>query len=186
MQHTITILVENKPGVLARVASLFARRGFNIASLAVSITNDPTVSRITLVAEGDDQTLGQIVKQTDKLIDVVRVADYTGKPVVERELALVKVSAPAEHRQAIFQIAEVFKASVVDMSIENTFTLEITGDTEKIDAIEKLLEPYGIRETVRTGAIVMARGTTTAYGEGASSTQEIRAEAHEPSVLEAL
>lgn len=186
MQHTITILVENKPGVLARVASLFARRGFNIASLAVSITNDPTVSRITLVSEGDDQTLGQIVKQTEKLIDVVRVADYTGKPVLERELALVKVTAPMEHRQGILQIAEVFKASIVDMSPEDTFTLEITGDSEKIDAIERLLEPYGIKETVRTGAIVMARGTTTAYGEGASSTQEAAIEVHEASALEAL
>lgn len=186
MQHTITILVENKPGVLARVASLYARRAFNIESLAVSITNDPTVSRITLVAEGDDQTLGQIVKQTEKLIDVVRVADYTGTPVVERELALIKVSAPAEHRQAIFQIAEVFRAGVVDMSLDNTFTLEITGDSEKIDAFERLLEEYGICETVRTGAIVMARGSTTAYGHGASHALDVKDAPREHSVLEAL
>lgn len=166
MQHTITVLVENKPGVLARVASLFARRGFNIASLAVSITDDPTISRITLVAEGDDQTLAQIVKQTDKLIDVVRVADYTDKVVLQRELALVKVSAPPESRQAIMQIADVFRANIVDMSPEDTFTLEVTGEPEKIEAIERLLHPYGIKETVRTGAIVMARGATTAYGEG--------------------
>jgi acetolactate synthase-1/3 small subunit len=165
MQHTITVLVENKPGVLARVASLFARRGFNIASLAVSITNDPTISRITLVAEGDDQTLMQIVKQTDKLIDVVRVADYTGKEVLQRELALVKVSAPPESRQAIMQIADVFRANIVDMSPEDTFTLEVTGEPDKIEAIERLLQPFGIKETVRTGAIVMARGATTAYGE---------------------
>lgn len=186
MQHTITILVENKPGVLARVASLFARRAFNIASLAVSITNDPTVSRITLVAEGDDQTLGQIVKQTEKLIDVVRVADYTGKPVLERELALVKVAAPQENRGAIMQIADVFRATIVDMSPEDTFTIEVTGDSDKIDAMERMLAPYGVKETVRTGAIVMARGTTTAYGEGASSTQDPCASIQPASTLEAL
>lgn len=163
MRHTITVLVENKPGVLARVASLFARRGFNIASLAVSITNDPEVSRITIVAEGEAKDLRQIVKQTDKLVDVVRVADYTGTAVLERELALIKVSAPTNDRVAIMQIAEVFKASIVDMA-EDTFTLEVTGDTEKVDAIESLLEPYGIRETVRTGAIVLARGNVTAQG----------------------
>jgi acetolactate synthase-1/3 small subunit len=163
MRHTVTVLVENKPGVLARVTSLFARRAFNIASLAVSITNDPEVSRITLVAEGSAQDLRQIVKQTDKLIDVIRVADYTDTPVLERELALVKVSAQRDDRAAIMQIAEVFKAGILDMG-DDTFTLEVTGDTEKVDAMERLLEPYGIRETVRTGAIVLARGGTTAYG----------------------
>ena len=171
MQHNITILVENKPGVLARVASLFARRGFNITSLAVSITNDPTVSRISLVAEGDEFELLQIVKQTNKLIDVVRVADYTGAAILERELALVKVSAPPQDRQAIMQIADVFHANIVDMSPDDTFTIEVTGDTDKIDAMERLLEPFGIKETVRTGRIVLARGATTAYGEGQSSTQ---------------
>jgi acetolactate synthase-1/3 small subunit len=171
MQHNITVLVENKPGVLARVASLFARRGYNIASLAVSITNDPTVSRITIVAEGDDTELQQIAKQTEKLIDVVRVADYTGCAVLERELALIKVDAKPENRQQIMQIADVFRATIVDFSTEDTFTLEVTGDTDKIDAIERLLEPFGIRETVRTGRIVMARGAMTAYGEGQTSTQ---------------
>lgn len=169
MQHTITVLVENKPGVLARVASLFSRRGYNIASLAVSITDDPTVSRITLVAEGDDQALAQIVKQTDKLIDVVRVADYTGKEVLQRELALVKVCSPPESRQAIMQIADVFRANIVDMSPEDIFTLEVTGEPDKVDAMERLLQPFGIKETVRTGAIVMARGATTAYGERSSA-----------------
>ena len=122
------------------------------------------MSRITLVAEGDHQDLRQIVKQTDKLIDVVRVADYTGMPVLERELALIKVSAPVEARVGIMQIAEVFKAGIVDMA-EDTFTLEVTGDSDKIDAIEHLLEPYGVKETVRTGAIVLARGGATAQGE---------------------
>lgn len=176
MRHTITVLVENKPGVLARVTSLFARRGFNIASLAVSITNDPEVSRITLVAEGNEKDLRQIVKQTDKLVDVVRVADYTGTPVLERELALIKVGAPLDDRVAIMQIAEVFKANIVDMA-EDTFTLEVTGDTEKVDAIERLLEPYGIRETVRTGAIVLARGGVTAQGGGVPESVRAIAEA---------
>jgi len=170
MQHTITILVENKPGVLARVASLFSRRGYNIASLAVSITNDPTVSRITLVAEGDEFELEQIVKQTTKLVDVVRVADYTGTPILDRELALIKVKADPGDRSAIIQIAQVFEGSIVDFSGEGTFTIEVTGRTDKIDAIEELLAPYGISETVRTGRIAMARGATTAYGVGHSST----------------
>jgi acetolactate synthase I/III small subunit len=175
MQHTITILVENKPGVLARVAGLFARRGFNITSLAVSTTNDPTVSRITLVAEGDDQELKQIVKQSNKLVDVVRVADYTGTPILERELAFIKVKAEKPERQSLMQIAEIFRASIVDSS-NDTFTLEVTGDPHKIDALEHQLEEYGILETVRTGVIAMARGQETAYGEGASSTQYARAE----------
>jgi acetolactate synthase-1/3 small subunit len=165
--------VENKPGVLARVASLFARRAFNIASLAVSITNDPTVSRITLVAEGDEFELAQIVKQTNKLIDVVRVADYTGLPILQRELALVKVNANISNRTEIMQIVEVFEANIVDFSAEDTFTIEVTGDSDKIDAIERRLAPYGIRETVRTGRIAMARGATTAYGEDATSTRVI-------------
>jgi acetolactate synthase I/III small subunit len=172
-QHNITVLVENKPGVLARVASLFARRGFNIASLAVSITNDPTVSRISLVAEGDATELGQIVKQTNKLIDVVRVADYTDSPVLERELALIKVDAMPSDRQQIMQIVDIFRATIVDFSAEDTFTVEVTGDSDKIAAIVRLLEPFGIRETVRTGRIVMARGSLTAYGEGQTSTEYI-------------
>jgi len=164
MQHTITALVENKPGVLARVAGLFARRGFNIESLAVSITDDPTVSRMTIVVSGDDNTLEQINKQTDKLIDVIKVIDYSEIPILERELAMIKVSAEPGQRAEIMQIVDVFRAKIVDIS-DTTFTIEVTGGIDKVDAIEKLLEPFGIKEVVRTGMIAMARGPHTAMAQ---------------------
>jgi len=160
MQHTITALVENKPGVLARVSGLFARRGFNIESLAVSITDDPSVSRMTIVVEGDDAVLEQITKQLHKLIDVTKVVDYQGIPVVQRELAMIKVNADAGVRAEIMQIVDVFRAKIIDIS-DKTFTVEVTGSVEKVDAIEELLEPYGIRELVRTGRIAMMRGAKT-------------------------
>jgi len=161
MQHTITVLVENKPGVLARVSGLFARRGFNIESLAVSITDDPTVSRMTIVVTGDDSTLAQINKQTSKLIDVIRVVDYSEIPTVERELALIKVKAESSDRAAIMQIVDIFRAKIIDIS-NTSFTIEVTGGIDKVDAIEDLLRPYGIMEVVRTGKIAMARGSHTA------------------------
>lgn len=161
MQHTITVLVENRPGVLARVSGLFARRGFNIESLAVSITDDPTVSRMTIVVTGDDSTLDQINKQTLKLIDVIKVVDYSQIPIVERELAMIKVNAEAAERAAIMQIVDIFRAKIIDIS-DATFTIEVTGGIDKVDAIENLLMPFGIREIVRTGKIAMARGAHTA------------------------
>jgi len=161
MQHTITVLVENKPGVLARVSGLFARRGFNIESLAVSITDDPTVSRMTIVVTGDDSTLDQINKQTWKLIDVIKVVDYSEIPIVERELALIKVGAQTIERPAIMQIVDIFRAKIIDIS-DSTFTIEVTGGIDKVNAIEDLLRPYGIQEIVRTGKIAMARGHHTA------------------------
>lgn len=161
MQHTITALVENKPGVLARVSGLFARRGFNIESLAVSITDDPTVSRMTIVVSGEESVLEQITKQLNKLIDVIKVVDYTGLPVVERELALVKVNAEPKNRGEIMQIVDIFRAKIIDIS-DRSFTIEVTGGVEKVDAMEKLLEPYGMLEMVRTGKIAMARGPKTA------------------------
>ena len=161
MQHTITVLVENRPGVLARVSGLFARRWFNIESLAVSITDDPTVSRMTIVVTGDDSTLDQINKQTLKLIDVIKVIDYSQIPIVERELALIKVSADVDQRAPIMQIVDVFRAKIIDIS-DTSFTIEVTGGIDKVDAIEDLLKPYGIREIVRTGKIAMARGEHTA------------------------
>ena len=161
MQHTITVLVENKPGVLARVSGLFARRGFNIESLAVSITDDPTVSRMTIVVTGDDSTLDQINKQTSKLIDAIRVIDYSDVPIVERELALIKVSAGVDQRAPIMQIVDIFRAKIIDIS-ETSFSIEVTGGTDKVDAMEDLLRPYGIMEVVRTGKIAMARGSITA------------------------
>jgi len=160
-QHTITALVENRPGVLARVSGLFARRGFNIESLAVSITDDPTVSRMTIVVTGDDSVLDQINKQTSKLIDVIKVIDYSGMPTVDRELALIKVDAKPAKRGEIMQIVDVFRAKIIDIS-DTTFTVEVTGGIEKVNAIESLLQPYGIREVVRTGKIAMARGAHTA------------------------
>lgn len=160
MQHTITALVENRPGVLARVSGLFARRGFNIESLAVSTTQDPMISRMTMVVEGDDAILEQITKQLNKLVDVIKVADYQGMPIVQRELAMIKVSADAQARPEIMQIVDIFRAKIVDIS-DKTFTVEATGSVEKIDAIEKLLEPYGIKELVRTGRIAMMRGART-------------------------
>jgi acetolactate synthase-1/3 small subunit len=157
-QHTITVLVDNKPGVLARVASLFSRRGYNIESLAVSITENPEVSRMTLVVNGDEAEVEQIGKQLHKLIDVSKVVDYVGIPMVARELALIKVNAEVQNRTALLQLIEVFRGRVIDMS-DKTFVIELTGGNDKIDAFEKLLEPYGIRELVRTGRIAMARGT---------------------------
>lgn len=159
--HTITVLVENRPGVLSRVSGLFARRGFNIESLAVSITADPTVSRMTIVVAGDDNVLDQISKQLNKLIDVIKVFDYTTQSTVERELAMVKVNAEAKHRAEIMQIVDIFRAKIIDLS-DKTFTIEVTGSVDKINAIESLLSPYGIQELVRTGKIVMVRGAKTA------------------------
>jgi acetolactate synthase-1/3 small subunit len=171
-QHTITVLVENKPGVLSRCVGLFARRGYNIESLAVSITDDPTLSRMTVVTSGDERSLDQIGKQLEKLVDVAYVVDYTAVPSLHRELALIKVRAEDVNRRAeIKQFAEVFRASIVDVS-ERAFVLEVTGDTDKIDALERLLEPYGILEMVRTGAIVIGRGSSTAYGpDGTGAAQ---------------
>lgn len=157
-QHTITVLVDNKPGVLSRVSGLFSRRGYNIESLAVSITDDPEISRMTLVVNGDEQEVEQITKQLHKLIDVSKVQDYIDIPIVARELALIKVNADVQNRQAIMQLVDVFRGRVVDMS-EKTFVVEVTGANEKIDALFKLVEPYGVREFVRTGRIAMARGT---------------------------
>jgi len=156
-QHTITVLVDNKPGVLSRVSGLFSRRGYNIESLAVSITQDPEVSRMTLVVNGDEQEVEQITKQLHKLIDVSKVQDYLDIPIVARELALIKVNAEVQNRTALLQLVDVFRGRVIDMS-EKTFVIELTGGNEKIDAFEKLVEPYGIRELVRTGRIAMARG----------------------------
>jgi len=156
-QHTITVLVDNKPGVLSRVSGLFSRRGYNIESLAVSITQDPEISRMTLVVNGDEQEVEQITKQLHKLIDVSKVQDYLDIPIVARELALIKVNAEVQNRTALLQLVDVFRGRVIDMS-EKTFVIELTGGNEKIDAFEKLVEPYGIRELVRTGRIAMARG----------------------------
>ena len=167
-QHTITALVENHPGVLARVSGLFARRGFNIESLAVSVTDRPEISRMTIVVGGDHRVLEQITKQLNKLVEVIKVVDYTETAAVERELALIKVNAEPKDRGEIMQIVEIFRGRIIDMS-EKTFIIEVTGSPDKLDKITDLLTAYGIRELVRTGIIAMARGAKTASRAGRES-----------------
>ena len=161
MKHTISVLVNNRPGVLARTASLFARRGFNIDSLAVSTTQDPDMSRMTIVVEGPDAVLEQISKQLYKLMDVIKVLDHQDEQVVNRELALIKVDADAHVRGEIMQTVSIFRANIVDVS-DRTFTVEVTGSADKVDALTNLLRKYGIKEMMRTGRIVLSRGSRTA------------------------
>lgn len=156
MKHTISVLVENHFGVLAHVAGLFSARGFNIDSLAVGETEDPTVSRMTIMAHGDDRVIEQIIKQLNKLIDVIKVQDLSEEENIARELVLVKVNASANIRSDILQIVNTFRAKVVDVSA-NSLTVEVTGSEEKIDAMLELLRPFGIKEVVRTGTIALAR-----------------------------
>ena len=149
--------MENKPGVLSRVAGLFARRGFNIESLAVGVTEDPSISRMTIVAEGDERDLEQITKQLYKLIDTLKVFDLPREKSVERELALIKVAANEKTRADITQIVEVFRAQVLDVS-EDSVVIEISDEADKIESMEKMLRRFGIKELVRTGKIALERG----------------------------
>jgi acetolactate synthase-1/3 small subunit len=160
-QHTISVLVENRPGVLARTAGLFSRRGFNIDSLTVSTTEDPQTSRMTIVVDGPASTLEQISKQLYKLIDVIKVLDHTGDDIITRELALVKVhTADNVKRAELMQIVDIFRAKVVDLG-DKTIIVEATGAPDKIDAMERLLAGYGIKEMVRSGRVALVRGTKT-------------------------
>ncbi len=160
-RHTISVLVENRPGVLARAAGLFSRRGFNIDSLAVSTTEDPDTSRMTIVVNGPAGTLEQISKQLYKLIDVIKVMDHTQDAVVCRELALIKVhAADSVKRAELMQIVDIFRAKIVDLG-DKTIMIEATGGEDKIDALENLLKGYGIKEMVRSGRVVLVRGTKT-------------------------
>lgn len=158
MRHTISVLVENEFGVLARVAGLFSGRGFNIESLSVAETLDSTVSRITLVTRGDDQVLGQIEKQLNKLINVIKVIDFTETEHVERELVLIKVAADERTRGELLSIVEMFRAKIIDVS-RRSYVIELTGAEEKVNALIELLKPIGIKEIVRTGKVAMFRGT---------------------------
>jgi acetolactate synthase-1/3 small subunit len=155
-KHTISLLVDNEPGVLARVAGLFSGRGFNIESLCVAEMLDPSISRITLVTRGDDAIAEQIKKQLNKLINIVKVYDLTGTDYVEREMALVKVNAQADSRAEILRIVDIFRCKVVDVSPTH-YTIEMTGPAEKLAAILSLLKPMGIKEIARTGAIALGR-----------------------------
>lgn len=160
MKHTISVLVENNAGVLARVAGLFARRGFNIDSLAVGVTDDERVSRITIVAEGSEYTLEQIEKQLNKLIDVIKVRALQPESMVTRELVLIKVGCTAKQRSEIINICEIVQAKISDIST-TTMTVELSADSAQIATLEELLRPYGIKEIVRTGTIAMQKGEAT-------------------------
>ncbi|KIH76599.1 acetolactate synthase, small subunit [Geoalkalibacter ferrihydriticus] len=157
MKHTISVLVENEFGVLARVAGLFSGRGFNIESLSVATTLDPSISRMTIVTSGDDQILEQITKQLNKLIDTIKVIDFTGGDFVEREMALVKVCAEEGTRAEVLRVVDIFRAKVVDVTAKS-YTVEVTGAPGKINAIIELLRPLGIKEIVRSGPVVIGRG----------------------------
>jgi acetolactate synthase I/III small subunit len=160
MRHSISVLVQNHSGVLARVSGLFSARGYNIESLTVGTTLDPEYSRITIVISGDDQVLEQVQKQLAKLVEVVKVADLKPASSVLRELALVKIKAEGSHRLEIFEIANVFRAKVVDVS-PKSLTVEVTGAYDKIEAFLELAKPHGILEFVRTGVAGLSRGPET-------------------------
>ncbi|MFP5351741.1 MAG: acetolactate synthase small subunit [Actinomycetota bacterium] len=155
--HTLSVLVQNVPGVLARISGLFARRGFNIDSLAVGETDDPNVSRMTIVVRADGKPLEQVTKQLHKLINVLRIAELPATASVERELALIKVGAPAGKRAEVLEIVEIFRAKVIDVDAE-AVVVEATGTPDKVNALEQLLEPFGIVELARTGRVALARG----------------------------
>ena len=156
-RHVLSVLVTNQSGVLSRVAGLFSRRGYNIDSLSVGVTEDPEVSRMTIVARGDDLILEQITKQLNKLVDVIHIKELKPEVSVYRELALVKVAATDNNRASIIEMTDIFRAKIIDVSNE-ALTVEITGDQTKVDAFLDLLEPYGIKEIVRTGLTAIQRG----------------------------
>ena len=157
-KHTISVLVENRPGVLARVAGLFARRGFNIDSLAVCATEDPTVSRMTVVTTGDDKDLAQVIKQLNKLIDVVKLQDFTEGNFIEREMMFVKVRAEGgEQRSEIKRLSEIFRARIIDVT-DTTFCIELTGSGDKLEAYIKAMHENNILEVVRSGSMGILRG----------------------------
>ena len=158
MKHTLSVLVEDESGALSRIAGLFARRGFNIDSLAVGPAETIGISRLTMVVQGDESTLQQMTKQLNKLINILEVLDLTTLPAVERELMLLKVSAASEKRSFILDLVQVFRAKVVDVS-DNALTLEVVGDPGKLVALENLLKPYGILEIARTGKVALKRAS---------------------------
>ncbi len=158
-KYILSVLVENHAGVLSKVAGLFSRRGFNIDSLAVGITNDPTISRITIEVTSDEITIEQISKQLNKLIDVIKIKTLKNDDAVKRELVLVKVKTSSKNRSEVVQIIDIFRANIIDLS-QTTVTAQITGGNSKIDAFVEMLEPFGIEEIVRTGMIALERGTS--------------------------
>ena len=156
-KHTLSVLVENRPGVLTRVAGLFARRGFNIHSLAVGPTENPDVSRMTVVVDVDTHPLEQVTKQLNKLISVIKIVELEPTAAVQRELMLVKVRADSQTRPLVYETAQMFKAKVVDVA-PDALTLEVTGNPDKLDSFLKVLEPFGVRELVQSGLVAISRG----------------------------
>jgi len=156
MERIISALVENKFGVLARVAGLFSARGYNIESLSVAATLDPTTSMITIVTAGDDPVIEQIMKQLNKVVEVLKVVDMTETSYIDRETALIKVHTRPEHRDEAIRIADIFRAKIVDSS-PSTYTIEVTGNVDKVEALISMLKPLGIKELIRTGRIAIAR-----------------------------
>ncbi|HEX2361590.1 MAG TPA: acetolactate synthase small subunit [Jiangellaceae bacterium] len=157
-KHTLSVLVENKPGVLARIAALFSRRGFNIHSLAVGPTEHPAVSRMTLVVDAEDKPLEQVTKQLNKLINVIKIVELDSVQSVQRELLLLKVKADQDTRSHVLETVQLFRAKVVDVA-SDAVTIEATGSAEKLDALLRVLEPFGIRELVQSGVVAVGRGT---------------------------
>lgn len=155
--HILSVLVSNRPGVLARVAGLFSSRGYNILSLTVGETENPDVSRMTITVTGDEATLEQIRKQLGKVIDIIKVQDFSGRDFVQRDLLLVKVSVPAAKRGEIFELCEIFRGKIVDIGTRHV-VIEMAGPESKIEAMLQLLKPYGIKEVARSGRIAMLRG----------------------------
>ncbi len=156
MKHKVAVLVENNPGVLAKVSNLFSRRGYNIDSLVVSDTEDKTISRMTIVVDGDEKTIEQVTKQLHKLVDVIKVNDLTNDDTVCRQLLLVRVAADRDTRGEIIQLMDIFRARIIDIG-RRSLIIEATGDESKIDAILKSLQPFGIQEIVKTGISAMVR-----------------------------
>ena len=157
MRHTISVLVENEFGVLSRVAGLFSGRGFNIESLSVAETAEPSISRMTIVTVGNDQIIEQIIKQLNKLIPVIKVVDFSGTDTVDREMLMVKVNAENDTRAEVLRLVDIFRAKIVDVA-PRSYTIEMTGDEGKVNAFLQLLRPVGIKDIVRTGKIAIARG----------------------------
>lgn len=165
MRHTITLLVDNESGVLSRIAGLFSARGFNIESLNVAETLEPDTSRITLVTSGDDFIIQQIIKRFNNMVNVLKVSDLTSEVRVEREMVLVRVDARPETRAEILRTADIFRAKVIDVGVKS-YTLELTGDKEKVNAFIELLHPLGIKEIARTGTVAMKRESKAAIRKG--------------------
>jgi len=157
-RHTLSVLVEDRPGVLARIAGLFSRRGFNIESLAVGPTEVPDISRMTIVVAVDELPLEQVTKQLNKLVEVLKIVELETDSAVQRELLLIKVRADNDTRSQVLEIATLFKAKTVDVA-PDSLTLEVTGDQDKLDALLRLLEPYGIRELAQSGMVALGRGS---------------------------